>query len=108
MNKACVLVAFVLVVGLSVGADSGHADHAGNKLVRGVGNIVTGWVEVPYQVMEETKESNPIMGITLGLARGIGMTVARGLVGAYEVVTFPLPIPDAYEPIIEPENIVFR
>jgi putative exosortase-associated protein (TIGR04073 family) len=42
--------------------------------------------------------------MTVGLAKGVGMTAARILSGVYEVATFPLPIPAGYKPILnDPE-----
>ena len=77
----------------------------GKKLYRGLANIVTCWGEIPKGVSDTTKEFNTLSGCTLGLIKGTGLTVARCAVGVYETVTFLLPIPEGYSPIVEPEFI---
>ncbi|MBU0650809.1 exosortase system-associated protein, TIGR04073 family, partial [bacterium] len=53
-----------------------YADNAGHKLVRGVSNILTGWLEIPMSIYETSVDENPFVGITVGLAKGVGMTIA--------------------------------
>ena len=77
----------------------------GVKLVRGVANAATGWVEIPKQISLTWQENGPGPGCTWGLVKGIGFAVARTAVGAYETVTFPAPIPDGYRPILDPEYV---
>ncbi len=81
------------------------ADNAGHKLLRGVGNILTGWLEIPMNIYNTSVEENAFVGMTVGLAKGVGMTVARTCVGAYETITFPFPIPEDYRPILDPEYV---
>ena len=74
------------------------------KLGRGVANIVTCPFEVPKQIMEKYCAANSMWdGVLIGLPVGIGMTVVRCVVGAFETVTFPFPVPDDYRPVLEPE-----
>lgn len=77
----------------------------GVKLVRGVANVATGWVEIPKQISLTWQESGPGPGSSWGLLKGIGYAAVRTAVGAYEVVTFPAPLPDGYRPILEPEYV---
>ncbi len=76
------------------------------KLGRGVANIVTGWVEIPKNVYDTTQDENIFMGLTIGLAKGLGMSVIRTGAGIYDAVTFPFPIPQDYEPLLEPEYVL--
>lgn len=85
--------------------NSCFADNAGQKLLRGIGNICTGWLEIPVNVYKTSIANNPILGMTIGLVKGIGMTIARTCAGAYEIITFPFPIPEDYEAILEPEYV---
>jgi putative exosortase-associated protein (TIGR04073 family) len=39
----------------------------------------------------------------VGFAIGCGMIVPRVLIGVYEFVTAPFPIPAGYQPILQPE-----
>ena len=76
------------------------------KLFRGISNAATGWMEIFKQTSITWQESGPGVGMSWGLARGIGYAVARSVAGAYEIVTFPLPIPDGYRPIMQPEFVL--
>ena len=73
-----------------------------NKLVRGLTNLVTGWVEVPKRVNETTIQSGALPGFTWGLLRGFGHGFIRTAGGAYEIVTFPFPAPPGYQPVMRP------
>ena len=74
------------------------------KLGRGVANIVTCPFEVPKQIIEKYNAANSMWdGLFIGLPVGIGMTVVRCAVGAFETVTFPFPVPEGYRPVLEPE-----
>lgn len=77
----------------------------GAKLVRGVANTATGWVEIPKQITLTWQENGPGPACSWGLVKGIGFAVARTAVGAYEIVTFPAPLPDGYRPILDPEYV---
>jgi putative exosortase-associated protein (TIGR04073 family) len=75
-----------------------HAAFA--KLGRGLSNIAGGWLEVPanvglYRSSRDTGGSF-FTGLTYGLVRG----VARTGVGFYETVTFPIPFPKCFAPIL--------
>jgi putative exosortase-associated protein (TIGR04073 family) len=47
----------------------------------------TGFVELPGNMVKETRERGADEGIPLGFAMGLGMIVVRELVGEYEFVT---------------------
>src|SRR5436309_284654 len=81
---------------LDVG-DHGPAD----KLGRGLANMVTGVLALPGSIAEGAHD-NGAAGAAVGVGRGIALTIARELVGVYEFVTFPLPVPRGYRPILEP------
>jgi len=79
------------------------------KLSRAAANLVTGWLELPLQVMQTTERSGSLAGLTQGIGRGVVLGLGRTLVGAIELVTFPIPNPTTgYGPVIEPEFIKFR
>ena len=81
------------------------AQDPGTKIVRGLANIVTGWVEIPKNIYDTCVEDNLFSGLTLGLAKGVGMAIVRTGAGIYETVTFPFPIPEEYAPVLEPEFV---
>lgn len=79
------------------------------KLGRGLTNLVTGWLELPVQVMQTTERSGSLAGMTEGLGRGVVLGLGRTVVGALELVSFPIPNPTTrYGPVIEPEFVKFR
>lgn len=95
-------VIFVLVLG---SAGLCFANDAFTKLGRGVANTLTGWVELPKNIYNVSVEENALAGVTLGLAKGAGMTIVRTGAGLYEIATFPFPLPQDYKPILEPEYV---
>jgi len=68
----CVVALMILNI-----ASASYAQDMGKKLYRGVANIVTGWVELPKNIYDTSVEDNPLSGITIGLAKGVGMTIVR-------------------------------
>ena len=77
----------------------------GTKLSRGAANLVTGWIEVPKQIYRVGKEEGWLIGALRGPIDGVGMCVARTLAGAYEILSFPLPLPFQYQPMLQPEYV---
>lgn len=77
-----------------------------HKLGRGVVNVVTCWVEIPRHVANEWEKTDPATGIVVGTFKGFGWGAARFVTGVYEAVTFPVPIPVDYAPMIQPEFVV--
>jgi putative exosortase-associated protein (TIGR04073 family) len=80
-----------------------HAQSAARKAGRGLAGMVTGFLEVPGNIYKMTDERGPGWGFSLGFVEGLGMIVVRELVGVYEFVTCPFPLPAGFEPVIEPE-----
>jgi putative exosortase-associated protein (TIGR04073 family) len=75
---------------------------AAQKFVRGVAGITSGFLEVPGNIVKET-EARGAVGFPIGLATGLGMTVTRELVGVYEFISAPFPVPSGFRPILTPE-----
>lgn len=103
MKKGIIILVAILVV-LNI-ATACYAQDMGKKLYRGLANVVTGWVELPKNIYDTSVEDNFLSGITVGLAKGVGMTIVRTGAGVYETVTFPFPIPEGYTPVLEPEFV---
>ena len=70
------------------------------KLGRGAANFLTGWMEVPlnigYRYTPRDAATSAFTGAALGVMKGF----VRTGVGLYEVVTFFLPYPEQYAPIL--------
>jgi putative exosortase-associated protein (TIGR04073 family) len=100
-----IIICVAVLVMINI-ATASYADDPGKKLGRGLMNILTGWIELPKNIYDTSVEDNPLSGLTIGLAKGVGMTIVRTGAGVWETVTFPFPIPEGYKPIVEPEFIL--
>ena len=73
------------------------------KFLRGLAGMTTAFLEVPGNMVRETDRRGAGEGIPLGFAKGLGMIVPRVLVGVWEFISAPFPVPAGYGPILEPE-----
>ncbi|MBI2104968.1 MAG: exosortase system-associated protein, TIGR04073 family [Candidatus Omnitrophica bacterium] len=77
------------------------------KLGRGLANVALGVLEVPFRIGVVYEDHGVGAAAFWGSLAGIQAAVARIVVGAVEVVTFPLPLPRVgYGPIVEPEFLL--
>jgi putative exosortase-associated protein (TIGR04073 family) len=76
------------------------------KLGRGITNLTefTRLGELNRSVEQSAVWDGPTTAYTTGFMRGINRSLARTLVGAYEVVTFPIP---SYEPHFAPKSRLY-
>jgi putative exosortase-associated protein (TIGR04073 family) len=79
------------------------ADTAPDKLGRGLAGMVAGVAELPGNMKVEIEDRGPAAGSFVGFFKGIGMVVVREVTGVYEFVTAPLPVPEGYRPVLQPE-----
>lgn len=73
-----------------------------SKLNRGVVNILTGWGEIPRQMIISGQDKGWWAVLPVGIPAGAIMTVVRTGVGVFETGLFFIPINDSYGSIIEP------
>jgi putative exosortase-associated protein (TIGR04073 family) len=74
------------------------------KFRRGFCNLLTFYLEVGSQIERQGALGGNFRALTVGLINGLGMSAARAFAGAYEVATFPIPLPAEYKPILnDPE-----
>lgn len=100
------MIATLLVWDVSLSpAQEPVAARMGQKLLRGTANLTTAWVEIPKQIYLHAKRGNPVIGPFVGLFDGIGMTFTRINAGVYEVITFPVPLPKHYQPVLQPAYV---
>lgn len=100
-RKLWILVLAVILVGFSGGEAS-----AGNpitKLSRGLTNMIFCPAEIGTNIEKMGQKYNYIRGTVPGIFVGAYYTVLPGASGIYDVVTFLLPMPDHYGPIMTPE-----
>jgi putative exosortase-associated protein (TIGR04073 family) len=75
----------------------------GRKLQRGFLNIALSPIEISNELAKETKNDGMPPSWLTGAGRGAIYMLGRALVGAYEIVTFAVPCPAGYKPVIQPE-----
>lgn len=101
----------LIVVGISAGSlfadnELTHAEltiqEMSAKLTRGVFNILTGWGEIPRQMIVSGKDRGWWAVIPVGIPAGVIMGVGRTGVGIFDAALFFAPIDDSYDPILEP------
>ena len=77
-----------------------------HKLGRGVLNFFTGPLEIPKRMAMVWRDTDPVTGIVVGGIEGFGWFIARSMTGAYDVLTFPIPVPANYAPLMDPEFVL--
>jgi putative exosortase-associated protein (TIGR04073 family) len=81
------------------------ANQAATKFARGAANFATGWMEMPRQIYLVGHREGWLTGIFRGPIDGLGMVGARTIAGMYEVLTFPVPVPPRYQPVMKPDYV---
>ena len=71
-----------------------------DKLGRGVSNALLGWLEIPLNVHKRYTASDTVGSGLAGTAVGFFKGFVRMGVGVYETVTFFLPYPEHFAPIL--------
>lgn len=78
-----------------------HQPHpAFDKFGRGVSNALFGWLEIPATMSQRYEERDTGGSLLAGAAYGVVRGVVRTSVGVYEAVTFLLPCPKDFAPIV--------
>lgn len=73
------------------------------KLQRGFLNIALSPFEISNELSKEVRNNTFPPSWVAGLGRGSFYTVGRALVGVYEILSFPIPYPASYKPVLQPE-----
>lgn len=101
-----VIVGLLLVALLLSFAPALYAKTPGDKLARGLANVVSGMLEVPQTIGEEWKESNnAAIGFTVGAVKGIVQGLVRTFSGVWDLLTFPIAAPKDFEPLYTPDYV---
>jgi putative exosortase-associated protein (TIGR04073 family) len=102
----CLFTASGLQAETVAGHDISHAElvvqDMSEKLSRGVVNTLTGWGELPRQMIVSGKERGGWAVLPVGIPAGAIMTLVRTGTGIFETALFFVPIDDSYEPILKP------
>lgn len=105
MTSRVVLLALVMSMAVSVRAAGEELAKStpGQKALRGVTNFSLGLiVDWPKTICYEAREQGPLLGIPAGFLAGFGLGLMRTGVGVYELITFPIALPEDYKPILSP------
>ena len=107
MRVMTLVVMLLLVVSSSPAhaEEPGLFEQIGTKFVRGVANLATGWVELPKQIYVVGTNEGWVAGAFRGPFDGMGMFFARTIAGAYEILTFPIPVPPHYQAMLRPDYV---
>ena len=81
-------------------ADQKPVEAAARGVGRGASNLFGGWLEVPLNIHRRRSRTDSAASYFTGAAIGAFRGLARTGVGVYEVVTFFIPIPQQYAPIL--------
>lgn len=95
------LTATVLAL-LLASLGTGYSQDKVAKVERGFANMIGGVVEIPGTVTETTRKEGPWKGYTVGFLKGLAMVPVRTAVGVYEFLTFYVPAPADYAPVLKP------
>ena len=100
--RTALVAGLLIAAALPVPATAAKYD-APRKFGRGLAGMTCGFLELPGHIVETSRKQGFGYGLTIGAAKGLGMIVARELVGVYEFVSAPFPAPPGYKPILHPE-----
>ena len=70
------------------------------KLGRGVSNVACGWLEIPLTIGKRYAPADAGTSLVVGTITGLIKGIIRTGVGAYEALTFFLPLPENFAPIL--------
>jgi len=109
-HLVCVGLAVLLLGGLGAGTAAAALEKepvydAGDKLTRGLANVLFGFLEIPRNIHVTTADDGMLAGWTVGIGKGLGWMGLRLLAGVYETLTFFIEEPNHYAPVVEPEYV---
>jgi putative exosortase-associated protein (TIGR04073 family) len=81
-----------------VSESPGQVREPGRQFARGIINVITGPMEIPFNIHLVNQEDGGLYAVTYGLTRGVWRFAVREGVGAMEIVTFPF----GWQSVIEP------
>ena len=104
MRKFALILLFAVLISALI-AKPCFADGPLRKLGRGLTNLLTGIVEIPKKVILTSKKENLAKGLTSGFMKGVQEGMVRTASGLYETLTFTIPAPADFEPMVNPEFV---
>ncbi len=97
----------LVLIGITFMAQGLYAkDDPGIKLGRGLTNIVASPGEYYVQTSKISSDRDPMARLFSGFFKGTCAMVGRIGVGVYDVLTFPIPFPSGYQPVVQPPTVM--
>ena len=93
-------ILIILLLSFAITTDA-CAYNCMDKLARGAFNMIVAPLEFFQALSESMENHDPALGVAYGLTTGAINTGKRAFVGFFEVITFLVPIPVDYGPLIE-------
>ncbi len=90
---------------LAAGCVPAYAGDPLTKLGRGLSNTATGWLEFFKEIGLQVDHSGHMAGLFVGPIKGAAKAAGRTMAGVYDTLTFLIPFPEDYGPLIEPEYV---
>ena len=100
------IAAFILLGFLFAGPSLYAKEDPGTKLGRGLTNIIASPGEYFVQTAKLSQNRDPMTRLFAGAFKGTCIMMERIGVGAYDVLTFPVPFPAEYKPLILPPTVM--
>ena len=75
------------------------------KFFRGIVNVSTGWGEIPRQIVLTSISDNLPKSLTVGVLKGLLMTVVRTGSGVYDTASFLSSAPGYFDPVLDPPYV---
>jgi len=97
---------FVLLGSVFIAQNLYAKEDPGTKLGRGLTNVVASPGEYYVQTSKLSPSRDPMARLFTGVFKGTCAMVERAGIGAYDVLTFPLPFPAEYKPVIQPPTVM--
>ncbi len=108
MARKVLFVGLIVILFAVSVASPAYCDDPLKKLGRGLANVMTFPLEMFLQTGRVSTSDGPVAAATWGILKGVGMSAVRLMVGAYETVTFPIPVPKDYLPILRDPEFMFE
>jgi putative exosortase-associated protein (TIGR04073 family) len=100
---ACGAVTLAMFVTTFATAAQAQEQTAARKFGRGLAGLTLGILELPGNIVEESRANGALSAMTVGVVMGVAKVPARTVIGAYELLSAPFPLPAGFEPLMSPE-----
>ena len=93
----------VITIIFFMAANGAFADDPGQKLTRGIGDVVAAPFEIFKGIEDAAIEKGVFGGVTIGTLQGLANAITRAVKGVVEITTFPV-IPTTKEVVPDPSQ----